>query len=187
MDHLMPLSGDDTVAAIESANRKDLFTDVEFWTSKAYYNYGIPLASVDSTILVYSDVRYKYLELESVMQDRDILADLKTLRSFYPLLGQIILQQGSRGIEDGVADVEQMLVPVGLQAAIELVGYYSPTYLYTQYHKAGQDEKARTVHQLFYLMDEKAILDSYPLPPVAKPSGVVSPIPKRVLKSNVVE
>lgn len=152
------LDATETIEWCQVNGRGDLFTDVAFWDAKSNWNYGLPLGSIDSPLFTYSDARYKYIELEGVMIDREAITNLQDLRQRYPLLAEIALSQGTRGFEQGVLDMEQPLVTEGLAEAIREADW-NPTDVFFRTLERGEYNKARKVAQLFYLNGEPAILE----------------------------
>jgi hypothetical protein len=90
------------------------------------------------------------------MKDEEILADLKNIIIYYPLLGKICLEQGTKNIAKGIDDID---IPEISDNAQELIkeNDYNPTAAFVA---ANGSDIAVEILNNFYLMNENKMIDN---------------------------
>jgi len=78
--------------------------DYDAWNARSMMVYNMPLAVMDSTVTLYVNARDKYETMENILNDEQILADLRSIISYYPLLGEVCLIHGTRNVYDRTID-----------------------------------------------------------------------------------
>lgn len=131
-------------------------TRYDIWQEKAMKRYGIPLDVMDSTTKIYRSLKEKYYQMESILEDSEILSDLITLSEYYPLLGKVCLEQGTKTISRRIEDMDIQKITDKTQAAIKNTNNdVTATFLNTD-----DSSIAREILDNFYLEDEYNMVDT---------------------------